>query len=262
MSTVTPKTFLIGMTAIDVKGLTDYLKYTGNEDFLRDMCRDDLANLVSFYAKLCYASLSKGKNDNLTRTRSVEDNIKAVLASAHGSVLEHVTFNFVTTDCSRVFTHELIRHRVGTAFSQTSGRYVRTDSLEVVLEDPILEKYGVLMQLYSVMEDLSVVYNGVCQKIFTENPNMSFEEKKKVTSALRRILPNGQANEIGWSANVRALRHLIQMRTSRHAEWEIRTVFAEVFALCSEKTPILFSDANVEIVDGLPEVTGMKTLPY
>ena len=91
---------------------------------------------------------------------------------------------------------------------------------------------------------------------------MDFAEKKKLTSALRRILPNGQANEIGWSINLRALRHLIQLRTSRHAEWEIRSVFAEVFNITNRLFPDMFYDAQTEEVDGIIEVSGMRSQPY
>jgi len=34
---------------------------------------------------------------------------------------------------------------------------------------------------------------------------------------------------IGWSCNVRALRHVIEMRTDPHAEEEIRVLFAKVY---------------------------------
>src|SRR5688500_12421245 len=118
-----PKVFLIGYTAIDGNQLTEYLKYTDNLDFLqsvekaREQGCSEFEILCSFYAKLCYKSLKLGDNKNVTRVRDIVDNFKSVVDSGHGSVLEHVNFNFVITDCSRVFTHELVRHRVGTAFS-------------------------------------------------------------------------------------------------------------------------------------------------
>ena len=94
--------------------------------------------LCSFYAKLCYASLTDKKNKNITKTRDIEANIINILDSGHGSVIEHCSLNFIVANCSRIYTHEQVRHRTGTAFSQTSGRYVRSDVLDVVI-DPILE---------------------------------------------------------------------------------------------------------------------------
>ena len=82
-----------------------------------------------------------------------------------------------------------------------------------------------------------------------------FNLKKKLTSALRRILPNGQANEIGFTLNLRSLRHTITMRTNRHAEWEIRCIFNQIYDLVREKYPAIFSDAKTEEIDNLKEVT-------
>lgn len=184
--------------------------------------------LCSMFAKLCYKSLVPGKNANVTKTRSIEDNIRSVIASGHGSVLEHIYFNFITTDCSRVFTHELVRHRVGTAFSQTSGRYCALDQdSQVVLDDPVLEP---------VRDRLGYMFDQIRKDIMELRDemitsDMSFAEKKKITSALRRLAPSGLSNEIAWSVNLRQLRHMIEMRTSVHAEWEIREVFREVASM-------------------------------
>lgn len=310
-SLVTPTTYLVGHTVMDMLGMADYLSDTGNGDFMRQLHDAREAGiapgeaLCSFYAKLCYASLTEGHNLNITRTRSIEENVKSTLAHGHGSVFEHCWLNFVTHNCSRVFTHELVRHRVGTAFSQTSGRYVRTDELDVVW-DPILEPIRamcegkiradeawysaatVMMGLASVelaqwFIDNANEYEAVWKQVkaagyvletdttrpkgifglkVVSGPSIDFAEKKKRTSALRRFLPNGQANEMGWSVNLRALRHLLQLRTSRGAEYEIRKVFGDVYQMVKARYPLMFADAKEEMVDGLLEVTGLKIQPY
>jgi thymidylate synthase (FAD) len=190
------------------------LEDTGNQAFIQqyrqalELGLSPAECLVSFYAKLCYASLSPGKNDNIDRTRDIPANLAACLAHGHGSVFGHVNFNFVITNCSRVFTHELVRHHVGTEYSQTSGRYVRTDKLKVVW-DPILEPIKHDIEL--TLEYLEMKYRMACEDMNLNDPKQSFDYKKKVTSALRRMfLPNGVANEIGFSMNVRAARHMIQ----------------------------------------------------
>lgn len=87
-------------------------------------------------------------------------------------------------------------------------------------------------------------------------------KKKQLTSALRRMLPNGQANEMGFTLNLRTLRHTVQIRTSRHAEWEIRCVFGQVYRMTKERWPLLYYGDKEEIVDGMVEVSGMKMQPY
>lgn len=265
MKFVKPRTFLIGHTTIDREGLEEYLQATGQEDFLKSYdaaILDGLSPeeaLISFYAKLCYKSLIEGRNDNVTRVRGIKDNIKKCLETGHGSVFEHIWFNFVTTNCSRVLTHEFVRHRIGVAFSQTSGRYCRLDKIEFV-RDPSL--YDVEEDIVKIVKKIEKAYKKLVKKKGLDRDDIDFALKKKLTSALRRIAPNGQANEIGWSVNIRALRHIIMMRTSRYAEREIRYVFNQVYKMMVDRYHLLFLDAKEKEVDGLLEIKGMKMQQY
>lgn len=262
---VTPSVYLIGYTTLCPQEMERYLTDTGNLEFADSMLSakeesglSDGEILTSFYAKVCYASLTLGKNDNVTRVRDIPSNLMACLSQGHGSVFEHCQLNFIIANCSRVFTHELVRHRVGTAFSQTSGRYVRGSEVNIVF-DPILKP--VQGQIEKVQDYLEIAYAQMVEDMGL-NEMKDFDRKKKITSALRRILPNGQSNEIGFSVNLRALRHLVQMRTSRGAEWEIREVFNQVYKLVFDKYPLLFHGAKKEVIDGLIEVSGLKMQPY
>lgn len=254
----TPKTFLIGFTQIDSIGMQAYLKHTNNEGFYDELIRQDTnismaERLCSFYAKLCYKSLTLGQNENITKTRSIADNLKGVFDSGHGSVFEHAQLNFVTTDCSRVFTHELVRHRVGTAFSQTSGRYVAIDKIDMVIP-PDLEPMREEIEAHA--RHTAGFAKVLREALIPEGSD--FVTKKRITSAIRRIAPNGQTNEIGWSCNIRSLRHMIEMRTSRHAEWEIRVVFNEVAQIILDRWPGILYGHKREEFDGMWEYTNLK----
>jgi thymidylate synthase (FAD) len=254
---VKPKTYWIGSTSLHEGALAEYLTDTDQLDFAKEVeqaRKEGLSDgeiLCSFFAKACYAALTTEKNKNISRVRGIYDNIIGTIKSGHGSVFEHCQLNFMVTNCSRVFTHELVRHRVGTAFSQTSGRYVRTDSLNMVY-DPILDPAK--DEIKETLELLEQQYQKIQAAMDIDNVK-SFDVKKKITSAMRRVLPNGQANEIGFSVNLRSLRHTITMRTSAHAEWEIRLIFNQIFELVKEKYPAIFADAIIEEVDGLNQIT-------
>ncbi len=304
-----PKTYLVGSTQIESDGMIDYLKETGQLGFVDSVSAaqeeglHDGEILASMAAKICYKSLVPGQNVNVTKTRDIPENIKACIAAGHSSVFGHVVFNFITTNCSRLFTHELIRHEVGTEidvpgiplglheWSQTSGRYVRLEKIGVAW-DPILEGCEDLATAHiAATEDL--VYLMECrkglripnlkypnadpyrclkspsqawiqdeEKRWVPNDKLNFDTKKKLTSAIRRFAMNGQVNEIFWSANLRALRHILQMRTGRHAEWEIRLVFGQVYQLLKAKLKVSLLDAKEEVIEGLLEVSGMKTQAY
>ena len=264
---VTPKVYLVGYTTIDPDGMAEYLRDTDNEDFITSITKareTGLSNgeiLTSFYAKLCYASLSEGKNLNVTRIRDIPDNLRGTIDQGHGSVWEHVVINFVVHNASRVYETEQVRHRVGVAYSILSGRYERKDELAVVL-DPILVENNIISKVdqdrvLSVLEDYMRTCNANIDLLKADR-----DTKKKLTSAVRRLLPQGIAREVGMSLNLRAIRHITQVRTSRHSEWEIRSVYAQVYHLLKERFPLLFYGAKEEIVNGLVEVSGMKLQPY
>jgi thymidylate synthase (FAD) len=85
---------------------------------------------------------------------------------------------------------------------------------------------------------------------------MPFEQKKRVTSALRRILPDGIATNVIWTANHRTLRWVIEMRTDPSAEVEIRKVFGQVAEICMRDYPILYSDFSLkQLPDGTCQYT-------
>lgn len=254
---VLPKTYLVGYTCLDLDGLMAYLTDSNQTEFLLDIeaaKQEGLSDgeiLCSFYAKSCYASLTTKKNKNITKVRGISDNIKGILDSGHGSVIEHCSLNFMVTNCSRIFTHELVRHRAGSAFSQTSGRYVRSDVLDVVI-DPILEPaYDLVEECRAYLEEW---YKKVEDRLRIDEVK-DFGTKKRLTSAMRRMLPNGQVNEIGVSLNLRSLRHTIEARTSLHAEWEIRLIFNQIYRLVKSRYPVMFFDAKENMVEGLPEIT-------
>jgi len=256
-----PQTFLVGSTQIDTEGIHRYLHATGQERFFLELteyqkdheCDADYL-LVSFYAKMCYKSLVVGKNANIKSVRGIDANLGTCFDSGHGSVFEHVWLNWVTTGCSRVFTHELVRHRVGTAFSQTSGRYVSVEDANLVHGDDWPEEMAQEAD-YLVARAKAFAAKWRDNLELDEKP---MAERKHWTSQIRRVMPVGADNEIGWSCNVRALRHMIEMRTSRHAEWEIRYVFNEVAEIVARRWPILLYGHEGTQFDGLWEYTNLR----
>lgn len=309
-----PQTYFVGYPSLDMTEMSRYLRDSGNGDFMdtildaRNAGVSDAGILCSYYAKLCYDALKVGNNLNVERVRDIPDNVKGTLSAGHGSVFEHAMFNFTVRNCSRVLTHELVRHRAGTAFSQTSGRYVRGDRIGFVF-DPILRPIEVEgRQLLAALEDC---YRSFCDKMglngvegirrflardipvkdaggsishvekavptdeqvaefvgvvhgknLDDFAKLPFSIKKKITSALRRFLPNGQTNEIGVSLNVRAVRHFFMLRTAAGAEWEIRLVANQMFDLVKERHPHLVYDAKERMADGQREVYGMRMQPF
>lgn len=166
---VTPRVFLVGYSTYDIKGLTEYLEYTGQTQFLEDVAEAVAQGvhpgeiICSICAKLCYKALVvDGRNLNVKKIRNIKENIQGCFDQGHGSVFEHCYLNFVVTDCSRVYTHEQVRHRVGWGYSQTSGRYCRADCLDLVL-DPLTKPVN--DEIMVAMSALEVEYKHWCDRM-------------------------------------------------------------------------------------------------
>ncbi len=252
MHKVEPKVFLIGETRIVEDGLRGFLNHIGAPEWQSD-APTDVEKVAEFYSRLCYKSYKPGLNPNVKKIREHNaEHLGNILKVKHGSVLEHPVINFVFADVSRVFTHELVRHRVGVAISQESLRYVRLDDLGQWLPTVIREDEEAMTIFGRTFEELERLQKELAVHFRLDDSQANFTRKKIVTSAMRRIAPIGLATNIGWSANPRTLRWVLEMRTAPEAEEEIRLVFGEVGKIVVNRYPNLFGDMVVEIIDGLP----------
>ena len=248
---VEPQVFLIGESVVNEEGLSAFLTHLGVPEWTSDGSTD-VERLTEVYGRACYKSFGTELNPNITRVRgSNKSYISNILEKGDGSVLEHGVANFFFCDVSRVFTHELVRHRVGTAMSQESLRYVRLTDLDWYAPICIQENAAAMTIFEKTMDGLSNLQKDLSELYELDTTN-DFNFKKQVTSAMRRIAPIGLATNIGWSCNMRTLRHVIEMRTDPGSEEEIRLVFSKVADIAIERWPNLFADYEVNIIDNLP----------
>ena len=245
MHETAPTVHLIARPQLDLDGMRAYLEDVGGESWLeRRLGEEDQASpgemLVEFGGRACYRSWEPGLNPNVTRVRTDRmEYFSNILRSAHGSVLEHANYSFALRNVSRVFTHELVRHRAGSAFSQESLRYVRLTDIGFRVP-PALEP--VRDQVISIVEQLEEFQVSAANELGIDEEGVPFHVKKEVTSALRRLAPIGLSTDIVWTANARTLRHVIEMRTAEGAEEELRSVFDQVARIMQAEAPGLFQD--------------------
>jgi thymidylate synthase (FAD) len=246
MRETSPSVHLVARPSLDLGGMRAYLEAAGGAGWLDRRLQESGGEpnpgelLVEFGGRACYRSWEPGLNPNVTRVRTDQrEYLENLLRSAHGSVLEHASYSFALRDVSRVFTHELVRHRAGSAFSQESLRYVRLSEIGFRVPPALEPIRGQVVALVERLEELQV---DAAAALGLDDDGVPFEVKKEVTSALRRLAPIGLSTDIIWTANVRTLRHVIAMRTAPGAEEELRLVFDRVAALMRDEAPALFQD--------------------
>jgi thymidylate synthase (FAD) len=251
MEFVEPEVYLIAESKVNLDQLGRMLTSVGQETatswFTRtqEASKSDGELLTEVAGRICYKSFGVGLNPNVTKIReSSRDYIDNTLAKGDGSIFEHASCTFAFLNVSRVFTHELVRHRVGVAISQESLRYVRPTHIRFWLPPEFQDKKT---EVKSVLEQIEANYHELESSYGWDKLN--FDVKKRITSALRRIMPDGMATSIVWTANHRTIRHVITMRTAESAEVEIRFVFDKVARLMKEKFPLIYRDFEYTELD-------------
>ena len=189
----------------------------------------DGERLAEFAGRLCYMSQ---RNPARRNTRDYLENIKK---QGHGSVLEHANYSLLIEGVSRSLTHELVRHRAGFAYSQLSQRYVdESDAMFVMppamIGDDALESY------VSLVEQLMGRYSWVDDKT---------HRRKMAREAARGVLPNSTETKIVFTANVRAWRTMLELRSSEGAELEIRRMAVATLRVLQQEAPAFFSDFRI-----------------
>jgi thymidylate synthase (FAD) len=248
MRIVKPNVHLIASPRIHWDALKAALiEQTGKETDWYQRAYDHSSNnaeiLVEFGGRECYRSWEPGLNANVTKVREdSRDYLGNILSSGHGSVLEHANFSFVFSNVSRIFTHEFVRHRAGVAVSQESMRFVRLTDLPVWFPEWALEDTELMHRLEEYIEEGEKLQLWMADHFGLDKSSTPFHEKKAKTSFMRRFAIGGHATHMLATINVRALRHIVYMRTALGAEEEIRIVCDLLATLSLAAVPNLMQD--------------------
>ena len=255
-----PGLALISKPDVDISGISDFLEGFPKDyefiKYLKDLVKLPPAEkLTKVAGQTCYMSFGPKRTWNKDAQKYFDN----IILSGHGSVMEHANFSFLIWGVSRSFTHEIVRHRAGCAYSQVSQRYVSGRVLRFV-ERAEYQKDKHLHQLFEERIDRAYKeYSKMADYLYSKQEKgdkiLSGDEKtdlrKKVQQVSRSLLPNETEAPIVVTANVRAWRHMINMRASNHAEVEIRNVFFNIYKILKEVSPMLFKDFKiVHLSDG------------
>lgn len=164
--------------------------------------------------------------------------MERILSEGHGSVLEHATIGFIISGVSRSLTHELIRHRAGTAVSELSQRFVDASDLGFVVPP----KYG--DNPPHAFTDLCFVAKSAYQSLADELKALAATtlERKRIRESARSALPNCTETHIAETGNLRAWRNVLEQRGNIAADLEIRRLSVALLPRLVEYAPNVFQD--------------------
>jgi thymidylate synthase (FAD) len=251
-----PKVYVVGRQIVVPEELARFLQDEGlvfNTD-----AQTGAEVLAEIAGRTCYMSFGKGRKSN-------REYIENILASKHGSVLEHAVWCVLITGVSRALTHELVRHRAGFAYSQLSQRYVDESEARYVIpplyqtSDELRGKW--LSTIETIRKAYVELFEATNRHVEQKHPGMAPRDRRKwARQAARSILPNACETKIFVTANSRAWRHFLELRGSPHADTEIRLLAVEVCRALKRESPNIFHDIEVvDEPDGMPAVRAVHS---
>lgn len=212
-----PRVFLVGSSQPIVANFDKYLRYRkemwSGSNLRTSECIAEAAGRV------CYQSWTNPSQ------KSTEEYLQqSIVEHRHGSVLEHVWFNFLVADLPRSSQLELVRHGDGTAFSFESTRFTNKYMRFVI--PPLLRDNADLFK-YDCMQSHKT-YMEMIGSLDVDDYEGTLKRKRRLEAA-RAVLPNALGSDGMVSMNARALRWITEVRSDEHADLSIREFAAALF---------------------------------
>ena len=178
--------------------------------------------------RTCYKSTDKITEDSYKKF------LQGIIERGHESVIEHgvVSFYIVT---NKAIETEIVRHRLS-SYSISSTRYCNYSIDKFGNEITVIEPHQDIInneELFSLWEDAMLE---------SEMSYMSLAHSGMTPDKCRGVLPLDIKSEIWMTANLRQIRHFLDMRCDSHAHFQIRQIAFEMLVKLHECIPVIFDD--------------------
>ena len=181
---------------------------------------NDPEQAIAKAARISHKATGEGLEDDRRLIRNL-------IEWGHMSPLEFATATFYLEGISRSCLAQLTRHRMA-SFMVRSMRYVKQDPEETVYP-PTIE-------------------GSNKKELFKDSVEKAHETYKELLDAgvpkedARFVLPIGAKTDLYIKANFREYRHIIEIRHTEEAQWEIRSLASEMLEDLHEIAPSAFTD--------------------
>ena len=198
----------------------------------------DGERLAEYAGRVCYMSQANPAG------RSTAEYLENIKKQGHGSVLEHAVYVLLIEGISRSCSHELVRHRAGFGYSQLSQRYVDESNAAFVMPPAIVGDAALEAEWEQQVSAAQAAYVHAVERLMERYGWVAdrIHRRKLAREAARSVLPNATEVKIVVSANTRAWRTMLELRTGEGAELEIRRLAVDVLRVLRDEAPAFFAD--------------------
>ena len=190
--------------------------------------------------------VSHKSEDRITET-SAAPFVKKLIKLGDESVLEHVSIT-VKFICDRGVSHELVRHRLA-SYTQSSTRYCNYSQDKFGNEITVIQPCF-LTDMTQLDDEYPIASKGYFAKdlhwysemSMAENAYFAMLDAGAKPEEARSVLPNSLKTEVIMTANLRELRHILQLRCSKRAHPQCRELMVPLLHELQAKIPVVFDD--------------------
>lgn len=244
-----PRIFVLARSELS-NSVEDLYAYFGTPEPETSSPSFSTERIVEIAGRTCYLSFANPSG------KSTTDYIENLVRQGHESVLEHVAWTFVLVGVSRAFTHQMVRHRVGFAYSQLSQQYVDHRSIRFVVPSELLANPELLPPWKKAVMAQREAYIDLMEALHSTPTHLNSRERvRSMRSAARSVLPNCVEAVIAITGNARAWRHFLEVRGSTEGDIEMRRVCGALLSTLKAEAPSIFFDFTHDTLgDGWPTV--------
>ena len=195
---------------------------------------ESIMYLLESVGRNCYKSEDMNSEHDFSKTQRF---VKSIINKNHEGILEHASFTVrIITD--RATQNQIVRHRMA-AYCVESQRYCNYS------KDKFNKEITFVKPLWVDGVDIeeSLWYKG-CQD--SEAYYFGLITQGAKPEQARSVLNNSVKSEILMTCNLRQWRHFLKLRTSMHAQPEVRALARSMLDSFKEKLPTIFEDITYE----------------
>lgn len=176
-------------------------------------------------------------HNNLNKIKARINRVANV--SKHASTIEHLNYSFDIDGISRGCLQELARHRIA-SYTVKSSRYTLQELKKVILLNDANDEYywGIIKEFCVLTGDRRIdlrIAEALCNlKDLIGNgiPN----DKAKY------CMPEAYKTSLVMTINARALQNFLELRSSKHALWEIQLLAKAMYKAIPDEHKFLYDN--------------------
>lgn len=157
--------------------------------------------------------------------------------SKHASTIEHLNYSFDIDGISRACLQEVVRHRVS-SYTIKSSRYTLQElkDEESFIYHNKIPRLGTALKYIVLLDDRDIDYNNcvALEKLRLLLVNGVPNDKAKY------CMPEAYKTSLVMTINARSLQNFLELRSSKHALWEIQLLAKAMYEAIPDEHKFLY----------------------